>query len=59
MCFPTTLERLVEAWSLSPFFGCGMVLWRMISFSILWSVWKERNHRIFREGQMVVEDVVH
>lgn len=47
---------LVEAWRLSPFIGCGIILWMLVPFSILWSVWKERNDRIFLESSCLVED---
>lgn len=31
-----------------PFHGCGLLLWRIILFAILSSIWRERNGRIFR-----------
>lgn len=38
-CLPGSLERLFEAWRLVFFLGCGGVLWRLITFAILWLVW--------------------
>lgn len=43
---------------MSRFFGCGAVLWEIIPYVILWSIWKERNDRVFRGSSMPVEDVV-
>lgn len=36
---------LFEAWMSSPFFRDGVVLWRLIPFANLWSIWGERNDR--------------
>lgn len=44
---------------MSPFFGCGVVLWKLIPYVSLWSVWKERNDRVFRSSSMPMEDLVH
>lgn len=44
---------------MSPFCGCGGILWRIIPLVILWSVCKERNDGIFRSFSMVVKDIVH
>ena len=30
------------------FVGCSRAFWRITPFAILWSIWKERNNRIFR-----------
>lgn len=54
-----SLSLLVEAWCLSPFFGRGVALWKLILFHILWSVWKERNERIFSRRTKTVEELLH
>lgn len=28
--------------------GGGDIIWRLVPFAVLWSIWKERNDRIFR-----------
>lgn len=52
-----SVAMVFEAWRTTPFIGNGKVLWRLISFAILWSVGKERNARIFRRSSMPKDDV--
>lgn len=57
-CFPFNIAGLLEAWENSPVVGCGRTLWRLIPISILWSIWKERNERIFNNKDSLGEDIV-
>lgn len=34
------LEALFDAWRVAPFRGCCLILWRIIPFVVLWSLWK-------------------
>lgn len=42
---------------MNPMFGCGGVLWKLVPFSILWSIWKERNDSIFKGASVSVDDL--
>ena len=39
------------------FLGNGLILWWLIPFAILWSVWKERKNRIFKGSLLYVDDL--
>lgn len=39
----------------SPFFGTGLALWRLVPFAILWPIW---NAILFRGSSMNREDVL-
>lgn len=41
------------------FIVCGAVLWMLVLFTILWSLWKERNDKIFRRVSSSVDDLLH
>ena len=34
--------KMVDVWRFNPFHGCGILLWRMVLYAILWSMWTER-----------------
>lgn len=55
---PGSLVVLFEALTGVSFSGCGLILWRIISFSIMCSIWKERNERILRGKESSWEDIV-
>lgn len=43
---------------MAPFLGCVLVLWKIIPFAIMQSLWKERNARVFRGSLLSKEDVL-
>eukprot|EP00268_Persea_americana_P020120 TRINITY_DN20367_c1_g2_i4.p1 TRINITY_DN20367_c1_g2~~TRINITY_DN20367_c1_g2_i4.p1 ORF type:complete len:133 (-),score=8.04 TRINITY_DN20367_c1_g2_i4:211-609(-) len=57
-CTPMSLGKLMEAWRGSPLVGCGLILWKIITFSLLWSIWKERNEGIFSRKESSWEDIL-
>lgn len=38
-CFLGSLSGLVKAWRGSPMVGCSVILWRLIPYSIIWSIY--------------------
>lgn len=36
---------------------CSLILWRTFPFALLWSIWKERNNRIFK-GASSMQDLI-
>lgn len=57
-CTPISLGELTEAWRGSPLVGCELILWKIIPFSILWSIWKEMNEGIFSRKESSWEDIL-
>eukprot|EP00268_Persea_americana_P068029 TRINITY_DN9427_c0_g3_i1.p1 TRINITY_DN9427_c0_g3~~TRINITY_DN9427_c0_g3_i1.p1 ORF type:complete len:256 (+),score=22.30 TRINITY_DN9427_c0_g3_i1:1157-1924(+) len=45
---PEKITEAAESWLGDYFVGCVHSLWRMLLSAILWSIWKERNNRIFK-----------
>ena len=43
---------------MGPFSGCGLLMSKCSSFAIIWSIWKEKNDRIFKGFQATVEGIV-
>ena len=43
---------------MGPFRGYGLVLWGLIPFAILYSIWKERNYRIFKRLGASLDDLL-
>ena len=40
------------------FVKCGGILWRVFSFVILWSIWREMKGRIFRGTSISLADLI-
>lgn len=46
---PSNLSKAIETWRLGTT-KYGLVLWRIVPFAIILTMWKERNEKIFRES---------
>lgn len=57
-CSSESIPSMLAAWRMAPFSRCGLVLWKIISFAIFWSLSKGRNARVFRGSSMPKEDVL-
>ena len=57
-CCLKSIVDVAESWLGGCFVGCGQILWSMILFSFLWSIWKERNDRIFRGYSLSTIDLI-
>lgn len=57
-CSPRTISELVEAGVQGPFYGCELVLWRLISFGLRYPLddLEERNEMIFMGLSSSLED---
>lgn len=51
------VEETVESWLEGPFTGKLRVAWKMVPFAVSWSIWKERNGRIFEGKRGDTRDV--
>ena len=50
-CAPKSLSKLMEAWRGSPLVGCGRILWKIVHFSIIWSIWNRGMRDFFRKKE--------
>lgn len=57
LCNPSTFPVPAEAQRRASFFGCGLLLWRIIPFMVFLSIWKEKNKRIFRGAHSSLEEL--
>lgn len=48
-CSPSKLSEAFETWRLGTS-KYGLVLWRIVPFAIILTIWKERNEKIFRDS---------
>ena len=46
------------AWPTSMVHGVYNKLWNICPLIVVWEIWKERNHHIFRDKEMNVEELV-
>jgi hypothetical protein len=51
---PQTVLDLLTTWG--AFFGHGLAkkVWRLVPHSVLWSIWRERNARLFEDVETVM-----
>ena len=38
--------------------GCGRIMWKIIPFSNLRSIWKERNDTVFKRKELTLENLI-
>lgn len=50
-CFPSTLLEAFQQWQISGFDPLFKKVWLATFYVIIWSLWKERNRRIFKDVQ--------
>lgn len=47
LVFPLEIADFFWTWSFAPFVKRGKALWKYLPIVTIWSIWEERNHRIF------------
>lgn len=52
------LAGMFIAWKETPLVGCGKLMWKINPFSIPWSIWKERNNKMFSRIELTWESLV-
>lgn len=45
--WPSTVVELIESWKFGYITMKGCILWNCRLVAILWSIWLERNYRVF------------
>lgn len=45
------MSRILQSWM-------QLLLWRIIPFAVLWSIWRERSEKTFRDSSLLTKDVI-
>ena len=56
-CFPRTLREAFNQWQWPKNTTFFKKVWMAVFFIISWSLWKERNHRVFTENSSTIKDL--
>jgi hypothetical protein len=51
---PQTVLDLLTTWDVSFGHGLAKKAWRLVSHCVLWSIWRERNARLFEDVETVM-----
>ena len=57
-CFPSAISKLVKFLGQRPIHGCGLLLLGLISFAIIWPIWREGNQTMFRDSLALFEMLI-
>lgn len=58
LVFPLEIADFPWTWSLAPFPKRGKLIWKYASIVIIWSLWEERNIRIFEDKKKATMQVI-
>ncbi|XP_058082992.1 uncharacterized protein LOC131230973 isoform X1 [Magnolia sinica] len=57
-CFEVVLGLTMNTWRAWFESAEGRIMWKMVPFAVFWSIWKERNRRIFETKVTTMEGII-
>lgn len=56
--FPMEMMKFLNQWSLGSFSKRGKMIWRYLPIVIIWSIWEERNRKIFLDKRKTTDQLL-